>query len=104
MEADLTKPGWLVLIILVLWGIAGKFDEPLEGFDAEPPASAITVASEEAVFPPIHLLCYLDEGHGGHTSPKSGAAVLASFQPSQQSSPGRVAGQSRLLQCVVSDD
>ncbi|WP_128002372.1 MULTISPECIES: hypothetical protein [Piscinibacter] len=104
MDADLTKPGWLVLVLFVLWGIAGKLDEPPEGFDPEPTASAITVASEEAVFPPIHLLCYLDEGRGGHTSPKSGVAVLTSFQPSQHASPGRVTGQSRLLQCVVSDD
>ena len=104
MDTDLTKPGWLVLVLFVLWGIAGKLDEPPEGFDPEPTASAITVASEEAVFPPIHLLCYLDEGHGGPNGPRPDAVVLTSFQPAQRGVAADVSIASRRLQCVVTND
>jgi hypothetical protein len=56
------------------------------------------------VFSPIHLLCYLAEGHGGRSDPKSGVAVLTPFQPSQQASPRLIPGHGRRLQCVVTDD
>lgn len=72
MRRELTKPGWLILIIFILWGIAGKLDEPLKGFDPEPTTSA----GDETGLPPIHLLCYLDQGHDGRDSPRSGDAVL----------------------------
>jgi hypothetical protein len=38
MPAQLMRPEVLLLIVFVLWGIAGKLDEPLEGFDPEPRA------------------------------------------------------------------
>lgn len=104
MRGELIKPGWLLLIILALWGIAGKLDEPLDESDPEPMASAITDAAEEASFPPIHLLCYLDERARGHDRLEAGAAPLASFHPPQQPSHGGVIGNVRLLQCVVADD
>lgn len=104
MRGELIKPGWLLLIILALWGIAGKLDEPLDESDPEPMASAIMDSAEEASFPPIHLLCYLDERARGHDSSVPGAASLTSFQPSQQPSRGGVIGNGRQLPCVVADD
>jgi len=104
MRRELTHPGWLVLVLVILWGIAGKLDEPLEGFDPEPIALTDVALNEEAALPPIHLLCYLDEGHGGPNGPTPDAVVLTSFQPAQRGVAADVSVASRRLQCVVTND
>lgn len=35
MRDELTAMAW-ALLALLLWGLAGKLDEPLEGFDPQP--------------------------------------------------------------------
>ncbi len=76
----------------------------VEGFDPEPIALTDVALNEEAAFPPIHLLCYLDEGHGGPNGPRPDAVVLTSFQPAQRGVAADVSVASRRLQCVVTND
>jgi len=111
MPHQLMRPEALLVAILVLWGIAGKLDEPLEGFDPEA-ASPLAAANDEvAEAPALHLLCIVDEvGEGtarGHAVPLLISASTASPKPSP---PFRLItaihrdATSRRLTCVLTDD
>ena len=111
MPHQLMRPEALLVAILVLWGIAGKLDEPLEGFDPEA-ASPLAAANDEvAEAPALLLLCIVDEvGEGparGHAVPLLISASTASSQPSPHfrliTAIHRDA-TSRRLTCVVTDD
>lgn len=111
MPHQLMRPEALLVAILVLWGIAGKLDEPLEGFDPEAASPLAAAIDEEAETPAIHLLCTVDEiGEGtarGHPVPLLISASTASPQPSP---PSRLVtaihrdATSRRLTCVLTDD
>ncbi|HRH85946.1 MAG TPA: hypothetical protein PLO41_03780 [Rubrivivax sp.] len=111
MPHQLMRPEALLVVILVLWGIAGKLDEPLEGFDREATSPLAPVIDEEARAPTVHLLCTFDEvGESTarrHAVPLLTSASAASLQPSP---PLRLIGaihsdaMSRRLTCVVTDD
>lgn len=51
MQQAKISPGWALLAIFILWGIAGALDQPLEGTE--------TVAEAEPMLasPPIQLHC-----------------------------------------------
>lgn len=105
------RPEALLVVILVLWGIAGKLDEPLEGFDREAASPLAPAIDEGAQAPAVHLLCTVDEvGEGTdrrHAVPLLTSASAASLHPSP---PPRLIGaihrdaMSRRLTCVVTDD
>lgn len=104
MRRVLTHPGWLVFAIVILWGIAGKLDEPPGGFDAEPIAPTDDALGEKATFAPMHLLCYLDEGNGSRTGARSDARVLTWLQFAQRGVAVDPSVASHHLQCVVIDN
>lgn len=105
------RPEALLVVILVLWGIAGKLDEPLEGFDREAASPLAPAIDAEARAPTVHLLCTVDEvGESTarrHAVPLLTSASAASLQPSPP--PRLIAAihrdaMSRRLTCVVTDD
>lgn len=49
------NPAWLLLFVFVLWGIAGKLDEPFEGWD-DP-----TQSSSSATSPEVRMQCRIDD-------------------------------------------
>ncbi len=61
MPAQLVRPEVLLLIVFVLWGIAGKLDEPLEGFDPEPVQAEAAAAEDGPAAQSLHLLCFVEE-------------------------------------------
>lgn len=97
------SPGWLLLIIFVLWGLAGKLDEPLEGWPEAEPQRAVDVAVSES--PGVRLLCRPDEA--ASAPPASGRDPHGRFGPvlfspslgSRQGGPHLSFGP--LLRCVV---
>ena len=103
MQRPLISPGWALVLVFVLWGLAGKLDEPLDD-DMQSPAAAPAVPSgveRESVFPPIRLLCYADpptQDGAGLGSPRS---TLVTYQHLRQTDARHNAHR---LHCVVIDD
>lgn len=74
---------WHLLALLLLWGLAGKLDEPPEGW----PDEHAEIYATEAPAPgsqPVHLRCTVDP-MGPYAQRRSGprppGADLVSFQP-----------------------
>lgn len=65
MPAQLMRPEVLLLIVFVLWGIAGKLDEPLEGFDPEPVQAEAAATEGDPAAQSLHLLCVVEEAGPG---------------------------------------
>lgn len=111
MPHQLMRPEVLLVVILVLWGISGKLDEPLEGFDPEATTSMAPAIGGEAQAPVVHLLCTLDEVGEG-TGRRNAEPLLTSASTStvRPSHPSRLTAAiprdvtSRRLTCVVTDD
>lgn len=103
MPAQLMRPEVLLLIVFVLWGIAGKLDEPLEGFDPEP-VQAEAVATEGGPGAQLlHLLCVVEEAGPGSLR-QAPAPVLTAYSPTPPGLAGRQAATSRRLTCVITDE
>ena len=98
MPAQLMRPEVLLLIVFVLWGIAGKLDEPLEGFDPEPVQAEGGAAAQS-----LHLLCVV-EGAGPGSVRQAPAPVLTAYSPTPPGLAGRHAAASRRLTCVITDE
>lgn len=103
MPAQLMRPEVLLLIIFVLWGIAGKLDEPLEGFDAEPVQAETTATEGGPAVESLHLLCVVEEA-GPDLTRQSTTPVLTVHSPTPHGLAGRHAATSRRLTCVVTDE
>lgn len=103
MPAQLMRPEALLLIVFVLWGIAGKLDEPLEGFDPEP-AQADTAATEGgSAAQSLHLLCFAEQAEPGSVR-QAPTPVLTAYAPTPHGLAGRHATTSRRLTCVITDE
>lgn len=105
------RPEVLLVVIFVLWGIAGKLDEPLEGFDPEATSPTETATDEVAQAPAIHLRCTVDDlGEGTarrHAEPFLISAPTSALQaphPSRLTAAIHRDATSRRLTCVVADD
>ena len=97
MPAQLMRPEVLLLIVFVLWGIAGKLDEPLEGFDPEPVQAEGGAAAQS-----LHLLCVVEEAGPGSVR-RAPAPVLTVYSPTPPGLAGRHESTRRRLTCVVTD-
>ena len=75
MPAQLMRPEVLLLIVFVLWGIAGKLDEPLEGFDPEPVQAEAAATEGGAAAQSLHLLCVVEEAGPGSVRQVAGRRV-----------------------------
>lgn len=103
MPAQLIRPEVLLLIVFVLWGIAGKLDEPLEGFD---PESAQAEAADTEGTPAtrsLHLLCFVDEAWADPVR-QAPSPVLTAYSPTQRGWAGHHTATSRRLTCVVTEE
>ena len=58
MNESSISPGWALVAIFLLWGLAGALDQPL--IDEES-AEALPVERAKPVAPPVRLLCHLDQ-------------------------------------------
>jgi len=103
MPAQLMRPEVLLLIVFVLWGIAGKLDEPLEGFDPEPVQAEAGATEGGPAAQSLHLLCVVEEARPD--SPRQAPTpVLTAYSPTPHGAAGRHAATSRRLTCVVTDE
>ena len=103
MPAQLMRPEVLLLIVFVLWGIAGKLDEPLEGFDPEPVQAEAAATEGGPATQSLHLLCVVDEA-GPDYLRQAPTPVLTAYSPTPLGLAGRHAATSRRLTCVVTDE
>ena len=74
---------WHLLALLLLWGLAGKLDEPPEGWPDEN-AEVYTTEARPPGPQPVHLHCAVDPmGPHAHRSTRRRppGADLVSFQP-----------------------
>jgi hypothetical protein len=97
------RPEVLLLFVFVLWGIAGKLDEPLEGFDPEPTPVDPAEIEDDLSARPLHLLCFLDQTGEGRKR-QSPMAVLTAFPAVRNGPAGRIPAASHRLNCVVTDE
>ena len=103
MPAQLMRPEVLLLIVFVLWGIAGKLDEPLEGFDPEPVQAEAAATEGDPAAQSLHLLCVVEEAGPGSLR-RTPTPILTAYSPTPHGSAGRRAATSRRLTCVVTDE
>jgi len=103
MPAQLMRPEVLLLVIFVLWGIAGKLDEPLEGFDPEPVQAEAADTEGTPAAQSLHLLCFVDEAMADPVR-RAPAPVLTVYSPTPPGLAGRHESTSRRLTCVVTDE
>ncbi len=103
MPAQLMRPEVLLLIVFVLWGIAGKLDEPLEGFDPEPVHAEAATTEGDPDAQSLHLLCVAEEAGPGSLR-QAPAPVLTAYSPTPPGLAGRHAAASRRLTCVITDE
>jgi hypothetical protein len=103
MPAQLMRPEVLLLIVFVLWSIAGKLDEPLEGFDLEPVQAEAAATEGGPTAQPLHLLCVVEEAGPGSLR-QAPTPVLTAYSPTPHGAAGRHAATSRRLTCVVTDE
>lgn len=111
MPHQLMRPEVLLVVIFVLWGIAGKLDEPLEGFDPEAASPLSPATGDETQAPVIHLRCNVDDlGEGTARRHAEPLLISAPTSALQASHPSRLTAAihrdatSRRLTCVVADD
>ena len=57
MNGTPIRPGWALVAILLLWGLAGALDQPLSD---EESAQAHSVEQAASVAMPVRLRCHVD--------------------------------------------
>ena len=99
------SPGWALVVIFLLWGLAGALDQPL--IDEEP-AQALPVEQAKPVAPPVRLLCHPDHDEPRAPRPTSQRGVphisLVSFRATQGDRHQQPMRPSRSLRCFVIDE
>ncbi|WP_295639286.1 hypothetical protein [uncultured Methylibium sp.] len=102
MDQAQISPGWAVFAILILWGVAGALDEPIEDtVPPEPPPAAET-------FRAIRLQCEVDDvaASGDVLTERRPIEVsLASFRiPARAPAPQPRRLPPTTLRCLVIDE
>ena len=102
MNESSISPGWALVAIFLLWGLAGALDQPL--IDEEP-AQALPVEQAKPVAPPVRLLCHPDRDVPRAPWPPSQRGVphisLVSFRATQGDRHQQPMWPSRSLRCFV---
>ena len=105
MNESSISPGWALVAIFLLWGLAGALDQPL--IDEEP-AQALPVEQAKPVSPPVRLLCHADQDEPRAPWPPSQRSVphisLVSFRATQGDRHQQPVWPSRSLRCFVIDE
>ena len=96
------SPGWALVAVCLLLGLAGALDQPLVD---EEPAQALPVEQAKPVAPPVRLLCHADQDEPQAPWPPSQRDVpqisLVSFRATQGDRPQQPMWPSRSLRCFV---
>ena len=99
------SPGWALVAIVLLWGLAGALDQPLD--DGEP-SEGNALEQPAPAEPLLHLRCHPEpEGPG---TPQPGYRLceplirLVSFRESQGEGHRQTERPSRSLRCFVIDE
>ena len=99
------SPGWALVAIFLLWGLAGALDQPLDGGE---PSEGPAIDQPAPAEPLVHLRCHpKPEGQG---TPQPGyrrgepLIRLVSFRESQGDRHRHTECASRSLRCFVIDE
>lgn len=99
------SPGWALVAIVLLWGLAGALDQPLD--DGEP-AAGPAIEQLGPAEPPLNLRCHLEPEDPGTPQPgyRRGEPPirLVSFRESQGDRHRHTEWPSRSLRCFVIDE
>ena len=99
------RPGWALLAILLLWGLAGALDQPLSD---EESAQAPSIGHAASVAMPVRLRCHVDPDESRDPWPPSRRGEPRSSLVSLHEATGDGCQQpvwpTRSLRCVVIDE
>ena len=105
MNESSISPGWALVAIFLLWGLAGALDQPR--IDEEP-AQALPLEQAKPVAPPVRLLCNADQDESRAPWPPSQCGMphisLVSFRATQGDRYQQPVWPSRSLRCFVIDE
>ncbi len=103
MNESSISPGWALVAIFLLWGLAGALDQPPPD---EEPAEALPVEQAKPVAsPPVRLLCHVDQDQPRTPWPPPQRGVphisLVSFRAAQRDSHQQPVLPFRSMRCFV---
>ena len=105
MNGTPIRPGWALLAILLLWGLAGALDQPLIN---EEPAQAHSVEQAASVAMPVRLRCHVDPDEPRDPWPPSRRGKprsnLVSLHEAREDGCEQPVWPTRSLRCVVIDE
>jgi hypothetical protein len=105
MNGTPIRPGWALLAILLLWGLAGALDQPLSD---EESAQALSIRHAASVAMPVRLRCQVDPDEPRDPWPPSRRGEPRSSLVSLHEAKGDGCQQpvwpTRSLRCVVIDE
>ena len=105
MNESCISPGWALVAILLLWGLAAALDQPL--IDEEP-TQALPIVEAPPVAPQVRLLCHIDDDEQRVPRPPSRRDTpqisLVSFREAQGDRHQQPVWPVRSLRCFVIDE
>ena len=105
MNGTPIRPGWALVAILLLWGLAGALDQPLSD---EESAQALSIGHAASVAMPVRLRCQVDPDEPRDPWPPSRRGEPRSSLVSLHEATGDGCQQpvwpTRSLRCVVIDE
>lgn len=106
MNESSIRPGWALVTIFLLWGLAGTLDQPL--LDEEPAEALPVEQAKPVASPPVRLLCHVDQEEPRAPWPPPQRGVphisLASFRATQGDRHQQPVWPSLSLRCFVIDE
>jgi hypothetical protein len=106
MNESAISPGWALVAIVLLWGLAGALDQPL--LDEEPAEALPVEQAKPVASPPVRLLCRVDQDEPRAPRPPPQRGVpqisLVSFRASQGDRHQQPVRPSLSLHCFVIDE
>jgi len=106
MNESAISPGWALVVIVLLWGLASALDQPLP--DEEPAQALPGEQAKPVASPPVRLLCRVDqdEPRAPWPPPQRGVPHISpvSFRATQGDRHQQPVWPSRSLRCFVIDE
>lgn len=106
MNESSISPGWALVAIFLVWGLAGALDQPL--LDEEPAEALPVEQAKPVASPPVRLLCHVDQDEPRDPWPPSQRGVphisLVSFRAAQGDRHQQPVWPFRSLRCFVIDE
>ena len=106
MNESCISPGWALVAIFLLWGLAGALDQPL--LDEEPAQARPIEQATPVALPTVRLLCHVDQDEPRAPWPPPQRGVphisLVSFRATQGDRRQQPVWPSLSLRCFVIDE